>query len=48
MATRLDELGPWIVSRHQMTNAYVDEYVKHFPISEPSEEFDDRGELYCL
>jgi len=48
MATRLDELGPWRATRHKITKVYIDEYIKHFPISEPVEEFDDRGKLYCL
>lgn len=31
-----------------MSQAFVDEYVKHMSISEPTEEFDDRGALYNL
>jgi protein-ribulosamine 3-kinase len=31
-----------------MTRAYIDEYIKHFQVSDPAEEFDDRGALYCL
>ncbi|KAI8304310.1 hypothetical protein K4K59_012833 [Colletotrichum sp. SAR11_240] len=42
------ELGPWRCPRHKMVQAYVDEYIKHFHISEPTEEFDDRGQLYAL
>jgi protein-ribulosamine 3-kinase len=44
----LDDLGPWKIQRHKMTQAYIDEYVKHFPKTEPMEEFDDRLWLYCL
>lgn len=42
------DLGPWKIQRHKMTQAYIDEYVKHFPQTEPIEEFDDRLWLYCL
>ncbi|KAK0118305.1 hypothetical protein ONS95_012599 [Cadophora gregata] len=42
------EMAPWRASRHKMTKAYIDEYTKHFQVSEPAEEFDDRGDLYCL
>ncbi|CZT50968.1 uncharacterized protein RSE6_12045 [Rhynchosporium secalis] len=42
------ELGPWRGARHKMTRAYVEEYMKHFQVSEPAVEFNDRGELYCL
>lgn len=42
------DLGPWKIQRHKMTQAYIDEYVKHSPKSEPIAEFDDRLWLYCL
>ncbi|XMA09023.1 hypothetical protein WAI453_001814 [Rhynchosporium graminicola] len=42
------ELGPWRGARHKMTRAYVEEHMKHFQVSEPAVEFNDRGELYCL
>jgi len=42
------EHGPWRAPRHKMTKAYLDEYIKHFQISEPAEDFDDRGALYLL
>lgn len=42
------ELGPWWAPRHKMTDKYVAEYVKHFPVSEPVEDFSDRGLLYRL
>lgn len=48
----LDELAPWWMPRHQMTNSYIDtymdEYAKHSTPSEPTEEFADRGALYGL
>lgn len=44
----IDDLGPWKIQRHKMTDAYIDEYVKHFPKTEPIDEFDDRLWLYCL
>lgn len=36
------------VPYHKMQHAYIEEYVKHFEKSEPSEEFDDRLWLYYL
>ncbi|KAF3007248.1 hypothetical protein E8E14_009635 [Neopestalotiopsis sp. 37M] len=40
------ELCTMKVPYHKMQHAYIDEYVKHFGKSEPSEEFDDRLWLY--
>ncbi|KAI1861137.1 hypothetical protein JX265_009756 [Neoarthrinium moseri] len=42
------ELAPWKAARHKMTKAYVDEYTKHFPVSEPAGDFEDRTLLYFL
>ncbi|KAK7999566.1 hypothetical protein PG990_012166 [Apiospora arundinis] len=42
------ELAPWWAPRHKMTGAYIDEYTKHYPISDPKEDFADRGALYGL
>jgi len=42
------ELGAWRPPRHKITRAYIDEYIKHYQVSEPAEEFDDRGEMYCV
>ncbi|KAF2751821.1 hypothetical protein M011DRAFT_516270 [Sporormia fimetaria CBS 119925] len=42
------ELAPWRPTRHKIGKPYVTEYVKHFPISEPAEDFDDRNALYCV
>jgi protein-ribulosamine 3-kinase len=44
----LDELGPWWAARHKMTDQYIAEYKRHFPPSDPAEDFEDRGLLYCL
>jgi fructosamine-3-kinase len=42
------ELCTMKVSYHKMQQAYIDEYVKYFHKSEPTEEFDDRLWLYYL
>ena len=31
-----------------MTSAYIAEYIKHRRVSEPEEDFEDRGALYSL
>ena len=43
-----DEMAPWWAPRHKMTGAYIAEYIKHYPVSEPAEDFKDRGALYGL
>lgn len=42
------ELAPWWAPRHEMTDEYIAEYVKHFPVSGPAEDFKYRGLLYRL
>ncbi|KAH0563490.1 hypothetical protein GP486_001941 [Trichoglossum hirsutum] len=42
------ELGPWRPTRHKIGKSYVHVYHKHFPISAPEEDFDDRNTLYCI
>ncbi|KAK7755536.1 hypothetical protein SLS62_002470 [Diatrype stigma] len=42
------ELAPWWAPRHKMTGAYIAEYVRHFPVAEPVEDFEYRGLLYRL
>jgi len=42
------ELGPWRPTRHKMGKPYVQRYCRHFPISAPEEDFDDRNALYCI
>lgn len=44
----VDELAPWWMPRHRMTNAYISEYRKHFPEDKPVDDFHDRGQLYGL
>lgn len=31
-----------------MTDAYIHEYIKHFPMTKPVEDFNDRGQIYNL
>jgi protein-ribulosamine 3-kinase len=42
------EMAPWWAPRHKMTSAYIAEYIKHYPVSEPADDFKDRGALYGL
>lgn len=42
------ELAPWRPTRHKIGKPYVHAYHKHFPISAPEEDFDDRNALYCV
>ncbi|ORY71911.1 Fructosamine/Ketosamine-3-kinase [Pseudomassariella vexata] len=42
------DLAPWWAPRHKMTDKYIAEYLKHFPVTEPAEDFRDRGILYRL
>ncbi|KAL4968577.1 Fructosamine kinase-domain-containing protein [Aspergillus stella-maris] len=42
------ELAPWRPRRHKIGKPYVTEYLKHFPMSEPAADFDDRNSLYCV
>ncbi|KAH9883934.1 Fructosamine/Ketosamine-3-kinase [Xylariomycetidae sp. FL2044] len=43
------ELGIWRCAHHQMKDArYREEYLKHYGMSEPVEEFDDRNRLYSV
>ncbi|KAL8940003.1 MAG: hypothetical protein Q9211_002482 [Gyalolechia sp. 1 TL-2023] len=42
------ELAPWRPVRHRMGKQYVRAYFRHFPISPPEEDQDDRNALYCL
>ncbi|KAK6860529.1 hypothetical protein PG995_004165 [Apiospora arundinis] len=41
-------LTPWWATRYKMAGAYIDEYTKCCPVSEPKEDFADRGVLYGL
>ncbi|KAF8847884.1 hypothetical protein BDZ45DRAFT_778411 [Acephala macrosclerotiorum] len=42
------ELGPWRCFGHKIDQTYIEEYIKDFPASEPTEDFDDRVALYSL
>jgi len=42
------ELGPLRPARHKMGRAYIKAYFRHFPVSSPEEDQDDRNALYCL
>lgn len=42
------EMAPWWAPRHKMTDEYIAEYIKHFPVTEPAEDFKYRGLLYRL
>ena len=42
------ELAPMRPARHRMTKPYVKAYFRHFPVSAPEEDQDDRNALYCL
>jgi protein-ribulosamine 3-kinase len=48
LLTRTDELGAWNLPRHQIYKMYIRAYQRHFPISSPEEDCDDRLLLYCL
>ena len=41
-------MGPWWVSRHSIDRKYIKAYVDRVGISEPKEDFEDRGALYML
>lgn len=40
------EMGNWRPVRNKFGRNYSRNYTKHFPISEPEEDFDDRNALY--
>lgn len=42
------ELGPLRPARHRMGRAYIKAYFRHFPVSRPEDDQDDRNALYCL
>ncbi|KAF1982272.1 hypothetical protein K402DRAFT_397712 [Aulographum hederae CBS 113979] len=43
------EIGNWRAPRHRLSNkAYVRNYKRNFPVSEPADEWDDRNLLYSL
>ncbi|KAI4689370.1 uncharacterized protein J4E88_002722 [Alternaria novae-zelandiae] len=42
------DLAPWRLKRHKISGAYIAEYLKHYPASEPKEDFEHRNALYCI
>jgi hypothetical protein len=42
------EMAPWRPARQKMNRPYVEAYLRHFPASEPVEDFDGRNALYAL
>ncbi|RKK89758.1 hypothetical protein BFJ68_g16633 [Fusarium oxysporum] len=42
------EIGTWRALRYRFGKAYIKEYQKHFPISAPEEDHDDRNALYSM
>lgn len=42
------EMGNWRPVRNKFDRRYSRNYTKHFPISEPEEDFDDRNALYSM
>lgn len=42
------ELAPWRPIRHNIGRPYINEYLKHFAVTDPAEDFEDRNLLYCV
>ena len=43
------DIGNWRAPRHRLSNeAYIHSYQRHFPVSEPVEDWDARNRLYSL
>ncbi|KAH8196263.1 hypothetical protein TruAng_009565 [Truncatella angustata] len=42
------ELAPWRPIRHNIGRPYINEYLRHFPATEPAVDFEDRNLLYCI
>ncbi|KAI1201544.1 Fructosamine/Ketosamine-3-kinase [Nemania serpens] len=42
------ELGICRIPHYRLGNRYVEEYLKHMPISEPKEDFDVRNAIYAM
>ena len=45
---RVDELGTWRLVRYKLGKPYIEAYHKHFPVSPPVEDYDDRNALYAI
>lgn len=48
MADKKRDIAPWGLLRHKLGKPYMSAYLRHFPISEPAEDFEDRNALYIL
>lgn len=47
--TRLtDELNTFNVPRYKIGRQFMREYHKHFPVSAPKEDYEDRNRLYSV
>ena len=44
----IDEIGTWRPVRYRIGRPYMKEYHKHFPISSPEADWDDRNALYAM
>lgn len=43
-----DEIGTWRALRYRFGKSYIKAYQKHFPVSAPEEDHDDRNALYSM
>ncbi len=48
LLSAIADLGTWRSPRYRLGKPYIKEYLKHVPISEPVEDFDDRNALYAM
>ena len=48
LINRKDELNTFNVPRYKIGRRYMEEYHKHFPISAPEEDYEDRNRLYAM
>ena len=46
--SRIDELGTWRPVRYKLGKPYIEAYHKHFPMSQPVEDHNDRNALYSI
>ena len=47
-AKRAGDLAPWRLARHKIGKPFMEAYFRHFPVSAPEEDQEDRSVLYCL
>ena len=48
LSVQADELGSFRVPRYRLGRQWLKEYRKHFPISEPQDDVDDRNLIYSM